>query len=122
MDATKAREIIGYKGAREIIDSMSLTDERGEFWWLSDVFAVIGYEGTRQMNTEVMRAFAMGAHQGGVEALDILNVNRPVGGRGRPRSDWRLSRRGLYLFIMTCGAKTPEMDRLRACLVTLALG
>ena len=106
--------------ALALIDNLKHADDRGEYWKLSDLFASIGYSGARQMNTEVARAISLGARQGVMAATDFINTPVPTG--GRPRMEWRMSRRGLYLFIQTCNARTEGMNALKACVAVLALG
>lgn len=107
--------------AAQVIYSLKSDDEHGECWWMSDVFRHIGYKGgARQMDTEVMKVFPLGVRQGCLDANDIVYTPIPTG--ARPRSDWRMTRRALYLLILVCNARGAEMDELRAAVAVLALG
>jgi hypothetical protein len=106
--------------ALDLIDSLKRTDDSGEHWLMTDVFDAIGTSGSRQMGVEFNRAFTLGAQQHCLDSRDFISITHHAKGPGRPRNDWRMTRRGFALLVMTCGIRSFGADRLRAAVSVLA--
>lgn len=92
-------------------ESLRQQDENGEYWSARDLMPVVDYRDWRNFNDIINKAMTalLGLGEDTRRHFSVLSPKTPSEQGGRPRADFRLSRRACYLVFMNGDPKKPAI-------------
>ena len=93
-------------------NAIKRVDDRGEHWTARDLMPLMAYSRWNEFKSVLDRAMAAAANLG-YDVGNLFRVN-PEKTAGRPREDFRLTRRAAYLVAMNGDPRKPEVAAAQA--------